>query len=99
MTEPADEQKMASVPHRTTPSKVDTMNRHSTSERTNVLVATAGLAVVLLISPLSALMTAAVVVTMLGIALTYRLTANPLQVVRAEVPAEVPRPQRTSPRR
>lgn len=69
------------------------------SERTNVLVATAGLAGVLLISPLSALMTAAVALTMVGIALTYRLTANPLQVVRAEVPVEQPRPQRMSPRR
>ncbi len=55
--------------------------RHS--ERTNVLVTTGGLALVLLLSPLSALLTAAVVVTMAGIALTYRLTANPLHVVRA----------------
>lgn len=55
------------------------------SERTNVLVATAGLALVLLVSPLSSVVTAAVVLTMLGIALTYRLTANPVHVVRAEV--------------
>lgn len=55
------------------------------SERTNVLVATAGLALVLLVSPLSSVLTAAVVLTMVGIALTYRLTANPVQVVRAEV--------------
>jgi flagellar motor component MotA len=82
---------------RITLSKVDTMNRHS--ERTNVLVATAGLAVILLVSPLSTLMTAAVVATMLGIALTYRLTANPLRVVTAEVRADAPRAQRVSPRR
>jgi hypothetical protein len=86
--------KMASVPP-THPSKADTMNRHSTSERTNVLVATAGLAVVLLVSPLSTLMTAAVIATMLGIALTYRLTANPLRVVAAEVPVPA-HPQRAS---
>jgi len=98
VTDPADEQKMASVPPQPTTSKVDTMNRHSTSERTNVLVATAGLAAVLMISPLSTLVALAVVLTMLGIALTYRLTANPLQVVQAEVPVEA-RPQRTSPRR
>jgi len=97
VTDPADEQKMASVPQPAT-SKVDTMNRHSTSERTNVLVATAGLAAVLMISPLSTLVAVAVILTMLGIALTYRLTANPLQVVQAEVPVES-RPQRTSPRR
>ncbi|QYG92327.1 hypothetical protein HC251_07660 [Iamia sp. SCSIO 61187] len=69
------------------------------SERTNVLVATAGLALVLLISPLSLLVTVAVVATMLGVALTYRLTASPVQVVYAEVPAEVPRRQRLTPRR
>jgi hypothetical protein len=61
------------------------------SERTNVLVATAGLALVLLVSPLSTLATVAVVLSMVGIALTYRLTANPVQVVRAEVPVESPR--------
>jgi hypothetical protein len=92
---------MASVPSHH-PSKVDTMNRQSTSERTNVLVATAGLAVVLMVSPLSTLMTAAVVATMLGIAITYRLTANPLRVVPADIPVHdprTPRPQRpTSPR-
>jgi hypothetical protein len=98
VTDPPIEQMMAPSPPNH-PSKVDTMNRHSRSERTNVLVATAGLAVVLAISPLSTLMTAAVVITMVGIALTYRLTANPLQVVRAEVPVETPRPQRSSPRR
>jgi hypothetical protein len=79
------------------------MNRHSTSERTNVLVATAGLAAVLMISPLSTLVAVAVILTMLGIALTYRLTANPLHVVQAEVrvdtPHHTPHPQRTSPRR
>jgi hypothetical protein len=73
--------------------------KQSTSERINVLVAATGLGAVLLVSPLSTLMTAAVVITMVGIALTYRLTANPLQVVRAEVPVEPPRPQRSSPRR
>jgi hypothetical protein len=61
------------------------------SERTNVLVATAGLALVLLVSPLSTLATVAVVLTMVGVALTYRLTANPVQVVRAEVPVDQPR--------
>jgi hypothetical protein len=61
------------------------------SERTNVLVATAGLALVLLVSPLSTLATVAVVLTMVGVALTYRLTANPVQVVRAEVPVDPPR--------
>lgn len=71
----------------------------STSERTNVLVATAGLAAVLLVSPLSTLMTAIVVASMVGIALTYRLTANPLKVVPAEVRAEVRRVQPSSPRR
>lgn len=86
MTSPGSTQKM--VPMKT-----------STSERTNVLVATAGLAVVLLVSPLSTLMAVAVVLTMVGIALTYRLTANPVQVVRAEVPVEQRRPQRTSPHR
>jgi hypothetical protein len=60
------------------------------SERTNVLVATAGLALVLLLSPQSTAVTAAVVVTMVGIALTYRLTSNPVQVVRAEVRDEQP---------
>jgi len=75
------------------------MNRHSSSERTNVLVATAGLAVVLLVSPLSTLMTVAVVATMVGIALTYRLTANPVQVVQAEVPVEQRPPLRSLPRR
>lgn len=69
------------------------------SERTIVLVATAGLALVLAVSPLSPLVTAAVVATMLGVALTYRLTASPLRVVSAEVPAEAPRRQRPSPRR
>ena len=98
MTDPLDEQKMAPVPTAPPPSKVDTMNRHSSSERTNVLVATAGLAAVLLVSPLSALVTAAVVLTMVGIALTYRLTANPLQVVRAEVPVEARHPHRSVPR-
>lgn len=85
----------------TTPTKQQKMHDMSNprSERTNVLVATAGLAVVLLVSPLSTLMTAAVVLTMVGIAVTYRLTANPLQVVQAEVPVEQHRPQRTSPRR
>lgn len=86
MTIPGSTQKMAPM-------------KSSTSERTNVLVATAGLALVLLVSPLSTLMTVAVILTMVGIALTYRLTANPVQVVRAEVPAEQPRPQRTSPHR
>ncbi len=71
----------------------------STSERTNVLVATAGLAVVLLVSPLSMLMSVAVVLTMVGIALTYRLTANPVQVVSVEVPVEQRRPPRPSPHR
>ncbi len=94
MTDPLVGQKMASVPHQN-PSKVGTMNRHSTSERTNVLVATAGLALVLVISPLSTLLTVAVVLTMVGIALTHRLTANPLQVVRAEVPIEARRPHPT----
>jgi hypothetical protein len=74
------------------------MSQH-TSERTNVLVGTAGLAAVLLVSPLSTLLTVAVVATMIGIAITYRLTANPLQVVRAEVRAETRRPRRPSPRR
>lgn len=60
------------------------------SERTNVLVATGGLALVLLLSPLSTTVTAAVVLTMLGIALVYRLTAPAVEVVRAEVPAERP---------
>lgn len=69
------------------------------SERTNVLVATAGLALVLLISPLSLLVTVAVVATMLGVAVTHRLTANPVRVVYAEVPAEVSRRQRLTPRR
>lgn len=68
---------------------------NTSSERTNVLVATAGLAIVLLVSPLSTLVTAAVVATMIGIAVTYRLTANPVQVVRAEVPVETRRPART----
>ena len=61
------------------------------SERTNVLVATAGLALVLLVSPLSTLATVAVVLTMVGIAVTFRLTASPVQVVQAEVPVERPR--------
>ena len=61
---------------------------NQSSERTNVLVATAGLALILLVSPLSTLATVAVVLTMVGIALTYRLTANPVQVVQADVPAE-----------
>lgn len=61
------------------------------SERTNVLVATAGLALVLLVSPLSTLATVAVVLTMVGIAVTHRLTASPVQVVQAEVPLEQPR--------
>lgn len=92
MTDLPDEPKMASVPHPTNPSKVDTMpHRHPSSERTNVLVATAGLALVLLVSPLSTLVTVAVVATMVGIAVTYRLTANPVQVVRAEVPVEARR--------
>ena len=63
---------------------------NQSSERTNVLVATAGLALILLVSPLSTLATVAVVLTMVGIALTYRLTANPVQVVQAEVPVERP---------
>ena len=58
------------------------------SERTNVLVATAGLALVLLVSPLSTLATVAVGLTMVGVVVTFRLTANPVQVVRAEVPVE-----------
>jgi len=99
VTDPIDGQKMASVPTAPTSSKVDTMNRHSTSERTTVLVATAGLAAVLLVSPLSTLVTVAVVLTMVGIALTYRLTANPVQVVQAEVPVAARRPQRPLPRR
>ena len=71
------------------------MHSSTHSERTNVLVATAGLAVVLLVSPLSALMTAAVVVTMVGIALTHRLTASPLRVARAEArPGSVPPSER-----
>ena len=61
------------------------------SERTNVLVATAGLALVLLVSPLSTVVTAAVVLSMLGLALAYRLTSSPVHVVRAEVPVEEPR--------
>ena len=64
------------------------MSTHS--ERTNVLVATAGLALVLLVSPLSTAMTAAVVATMIGIALAYRLTANPVRVVHAEVETRSP---------
>ena len=75
-----------------------TMSLHI-SERTNVLVATAGLAAVLLVSPLSALMTALVVATMVGIALTYRLTASPLRVVPAEVRAQARQAQHSSPRR
>lgn len=55
------------------------------SERTNVLVATGGLALVLLVSPLSTAVTAAVVLTMVGIALVARLTTPSVQVVRAEV--------------
>jgi hypothetical protein len=83
---------MAPVPQSNPPSKVDTMqqqqNSTASSERTNVLVATGGLAVVLLVATLSTLVTAAVVATMVGIAITYRLTASPVQVVRAEVPVE-----------
>lgn len=60
------------------------------SERTNVLVATGGLALVLLASPLSTVVTVAVALSMIGLALVYRLTANPLRVVRAEVEAEQP---------
>lgn len=68
------------------------MNR--SSERTNVLVSTGGLALVLLVSPLSFAVTVAVVLTMVGIALTYRLTANPVQVVRVEAEVDQPRPTR-----
>ncbi len=71
------------------------MSTH-TSERTNVLVATAGLAAVLLVSPLSTLVTALVVATMVGIAVTYRLTSNPVQIVPAEVRDEVRRVPRSS---
>lgn len=51
-------------------------------ERTNVVVAIVGLALVLVVSPLSPLLTAAVVVTMVGVALTYVLTSNPVRIVR-----------------
>ncbi|MGI8937279.1 MAG: hypothetical protein ACR2JF_03495 [Iamia sp.] len=54
------------------------------SERTNVFVALVGLALVLLVLPLSSLLRAAVVVTMVGVGLSYLLTANPLQVVRSD---------------
>ncbi|HYI61107.1 MAG TPA: hypothetical protein VEW93_04820 [Acidimicrobiales bacterium] len=64
------------------------MNRRS--ERTNVLVATGGLALVLLASPLSTVVTVAVALSMVGLALAYRLTANPLHVVRAGAEAEAP---------
>ncbi len=93
MTDPGTGRRMAPVPQSNHPSKVDTMQQQhqqpgTSSERTNVLVATAGLAVVLLVATLSTLVTAAVVATMVGIAVTYRLTASPVQVVRAEVPVE-----------
>ncbi|CAN5500345.1 hypothetical protein BH24ACT4_BH24ACT4_26720 [soil metagenome] len=54
------------------------------SERTNVFVALVGLALVLLVLPLSSLLRAAVVMTMVGVGLSYLLTANPLQVVRSD---------------
>ena len=50
------------------------------SERTNVIVANVGLALVLVVVPMSSLMAAAVLATMLGVTVTYRLTADPLQV-------------------
>lgn len=96
MTDPPPPRRMGTVT-RTTPAEGTAMNRQS--ERTNVIVATAGLAAVLLVAPLSTLMTVAVVATMLGIALTYRLTASPVQVVRAEVPVHDRRRQAVSPHR
>ena len=60
------------------------------SERTNVLVATAGLALVLLVSPLSTLATVAVVLTMVGIAVTFRLTASPGVLFRHSGKCEPP---------
>lgn len=52
------------------------------SERTNVVVAIVGLALVLIVSPLSPLLTAGVILTMVGVALTYVLTSNPVRIVR-----------------
>lgn len=54
------------------------------SERVNVVVAIVGLAIVLAVTPLSTLMTVAVVGTMAGVALTYRLTSNPVHIVHAD---------------
>lgn len=54
------------------------------SERANVVVAIVGLALVLVVSPLSGVVTAAVVFTMVGVALTYVLTSNPVRIVRSE---------------
>lgn len=61
------------------------------SARINALVATGGLAVVLLVAPLSTLMTVAVIATMIGVALTCALTANPVRLAPAKAEAEVRR--------
>lgn len=52
-------------------------------ERTNAAVAFVGLGVVLVVSPLSTLITAAVVITMVCVAALVVLTSNPVQVVRS----------------
>jgi len=65
----------------------------SRSARINALVATGGLALVLLVAPLSTLMTLAVIATMLGVALTCALTTNPVRMVPAQIETEVRRPR------
>lgn len=66
-----------------------------TTDRTHLLLATAVVATVLLLSPLSGAATAAIALAVAALAIAARLTANPVHVVRAEAPAHRER----SPRR
>lgn len=66
-------------------------------ERTNAVVAFVALGVVLAVSPLSTLVTAAVVITMVCVAALVVLTSNPVQIVRS--PNDPDRPGRRPPRR
>ena len=63
----------------------DMINDDRHHNRTNALVATIGLAIVLWLVPMSTALTVAVLATMAASVLTW-LTANPVKVVRAGGP-------------
>ncbi len=53
-------------------------------ERTNSAIALVGMALILVVFPLSPLLTAAVVLTMVGVVVTYLLTTNPVRMTRPD---------------